>query len=252
MRCAVITGASSGLGMEFAIQIPNMFPGIQELWLVARRAQRLEALASRLPGVHVRCISADLTAENGLAQLRCALDGSDVHVELLVNCAGCGYLGNFEESPVEEQLRMTDLNVRALTAVTRLVLDHMPDGGRIINISSIASFVPTPRMTVYSASKSYVSAFSRGLHEELKKRGISVTAVCPGPMRTEFLALGGIAGNSKTFETLPYCDPAAVAENALAAAKTRRAVYTPRMVYKLYRVLSGIVPHALLVKLSKT
>ena len=252
MRCAVITGASSGLGMEFAIQTPNVFHGIQELWLVARRAQRLEALASRLPGIRVRCISADLTDAAGLAELKKQLMDGDNQVELLINCAGCGSLGDFDEAPADEQLRMVDLNIRALTAVTRLVLDYMPCGGRIINISSIASFVPTPRMTVYSATKSYVSAFSRGLHEELKKRCISVTAVCPGPMRTEFLELGGIAGNSRTFEVLPYCDPAAVAENALAASRARRAVYTPRALYKVYRVLSGIVPHALLVKLSKT
>ena len=252
MGCAVITGASSGLGMEFAIQLSRVFPSVQEIWLIARRAERLEALASRLPGLAIRCISADLTDTAGLSALQAQLEESGVQVELLINCAGCGYLDDFDEAALDTQLRMVDLNVRALTAVTRIVLDHMPAGGRIINISSIASFVPTPRMTVYSASKSYVSAFSRGLNEELRKRGISVTAVCPGPMRTEFLALAGITGRSKAFELLPYCDPAAVAENALAAAKARRAVYTPRALYKFYRVLSGIVPHALLVKITKT
>ena len=147
---------------------------------------------------------------------------------------------------------MVDLNIRALTAVTRLVLPYMAQGGRIINISSIASFVPNARMSVYSASKAYVSFLSRGLYEELKPRGISVTAVCPGPMATEFLSVGRISGNSKTFDRLPYCDPVKVVRGALRASKARRAVYTPRGFYKFYRVLSGLVPHAILVHAAKT
>lgn len=252
MRCAIITGASSGLGAEYARQIPKIFPDIEDLWLVARRTELLEALASELDGVFVRCIGADLTSDEGLAELSKLLAESSREVALLINCAGCGYLGNVAESETDKQLRMVDLNVRGLTAVTSLVLPHMPRGGRIINLSSIASFVPNPRMTVYSSTKSYVSAFSRGLSEELRPRGISVTAVCPGPMDTEFLEIGDIKGNSKTFETLPYCDPVSVVTKSLNAAKSRRAVYTPRVLYKIYRVLSGIVPHALLVKVSKT
>jgi len=252
MKTAVITGASSGMGVEFVRRVKDIFPEIEELWLIARRTERLNALAENAEGVSVKCLGLDLISDSGLSELQTMLREYAPEVSLLVNNAGCGYLGDFDESDLDEQLRMIDLNNRALTAVTRMALDYMPDGGRIINISSIASFVPNPRMTVYSASKFFVSAFSRGLHEELKKRHISVTAVCPGPMATEFLDVGNIAGNSKTFDTLPYCDPAAVAENALKAAKARRAVYTPRALYKVYRVLSGIVPHALLVKIAKT
>ena len=252
MSCAVITGASSGLGVEFALQVQSVFPGIDELWLIARRAERLEALASRLPDVKVRCISADLTDSGDLDSLACLLRAESPRIRLLVNCAGCGVLGDFADSEEGGQLRMVDLNVRALTAVTRMALDCMPENSHIINVSSIASFVPTPRMTVYGATKSYVASFSRGLHEELHRRRISVTAVCPGPMATEFLAAAGIPGRSRTFETLPYCDPAMVAENALRAARAGRAVYTPRLFYKFYRVLSGIAPQALLVKISKT
>lgn len=252
MRCAIVTGASSGMGIEFVRRIKDIFPDTDELWLIARRRERLEALAENLDGVSVKCLGIDIVSPSGLSELQTMLREHSPEVGLLVNNAGCGYLGDFDESDLDDQLRMIDLNNRALTAVTRTVLDYMPNGSRIINISSIASFVPNPRMTVYSASKFFVSAFSRGLHEELKKRDISVTAVCPGPMATEFLDVGKIAGNSKTFDTLPYCDPAAVAENALKAAKAGRAVYTPRALYKVYRVLSGIVPHALLVKIAKT
>lgn len=252
MKTAVITGASAGLGQEFARQIQSVFPEIQEYWLIARRADRLTSLAETLPGVTVKVLSLDLTGPDYISALSAELERDKPEISLLIGCAGCGYLGDFAESPLDEQLRMLDLNVRALTAVTRLVLPYMPDGGRIVNISSIASFVPNPRMTIYSATKSFVSAFSRGLHEELKPRHISVTAVCPGPMDTEFIQLGRIKGNSKTFDVLPYCDPQKVVRGALLAAKKGRAVYTPKAFYKLYRVLSGLIPHAILVHAAKT
>ena len=247
MKTAIITGASSGLGTEFVRQLKAQFPDIDCYWLIARRADRLQALAEALPDIQVKTISLDLTDGAALETYQALLEQEKPQVALLIGCAGCGILGDFAESRLPEQLRMIDLNIRALTGVTYLTLPYMPQGGRIINISSIASFVPNARMTVYSASKAYVSFLSRGLYEELKPRGISVTAVCPGPMETEFLSVGRISGNSKTFDRLPYCDPKKVVKGALAASKARRAVYTPRGFYKFYRVLSGLVPHALLV-----
>lgn len=250
MKTAIITGASTGVGLEFVRQIKNTFPEITEYWVVARRLDRLQSIA--VEGVTVRPLPLDLTAPNSMALLQAELERSAPEVSLLVGNAGCGYLGNFDESDLEEQLRMVDLNIRALTAVTRLVLPYMEQGGRIINMSSIASFVPNPRMTIYSATKSYVSAFSRGLHEELKPRNISVTAVCSGPMDTEFIRLGRIKGASRTFDVLPYCDPVKVVRGALKAARKGRAVYTPKAFYKLYRVLSALIPHALLIHAAKT
>lgn len=252
MKTAIITGASSGLGTEFVRQLKAQFPDIDSYWLIARRADRLQALADALPDIQVKPISLDLTDGAALETYQAMLEQEKPQVALLIGCAGCGILGDFAESRLPEQLRMIDLNIRALTGVTYLTLPYMPQGGRIINISSIASFVPNARMTVYSASKAYVSFLSRGLYEELKPRGISVTAVCPGPMETEFLSVGRISGNSKTFDRLPYCDPKKVVKGALAASKARRAVYTPRGFYKFYRVLSGLVPHAILVHAAKT
>ena len=252
MKTAIITGASSGLGTEFVRQLKAQFPDIDSYWLIARRADRLQALADALPDIQVKPISLDLTDGAALETYQALLEREKPQVALLIGCAGCGILGDFAESRLPEQLRMIDLNIRALTGVTYLTLPYMPQGGRIINISSIASFVPNARMTVYSASKAYVSFLSRGLYEELKPRGISVTAVCPGPMETEFLSVGRISGNSKTFDRLPYCDPKKVVKGALKASKARRAVYTPRGFYKFYRVLSGLVPHAILVHAAKT
>ncbi len=250
MKTAIITGASSGLGQEFVRQIKAYFPDIEIFWLIARRADRLEQL--QLPGVCLRCLPMDLTAPDFAETLKNLLETEQPQVSLLINCAGCGYLGNFAESPLDEQLRMTDLNIRALTAVVHTVLPYMPDGSRIVQISSIASFVPTSRMSVYGATKSYVSSFSRGLHEELRPRKISVTAVCPGPMETEFLQVGRIKDHSKTFDRLPYCDPVRVVSGSLKATKKGRAVYTPRLFYKFYRLLSALVPHAILVHAAKT
>ena len=142
--------------------------------------------------------------------------------------------------------------IRALTAVTNLVIPFMAAGGHILNVSSIASFCPNPRMTVYSASKAYVSSFTVGLSEELRRKHISVTAVCPGPMRTEFLDVGNITGKSRTFELLPYCEQVQVAGGALRAARAGRTIYTPKLFYKFYRCLAKITPVKLMVKITKT
>jgi len=147
---------------------------------------------------------------------------------------------------------MVDLNIRALTAVTNIALPYIVNGGRIINMSSIASFCPNPRMTVYSASKSYVSAFSRGLGEELIPRGIKVTAICSGPLDTGFLDIAGIRGKSKTFDILPFCEPEKVVRGAYAASKAGRSVYTPRAFFKLYRFIAKILPQSIMVKFTKT
>lgn len=250
MKTAIITGASAGLGLEFVRQLKDRFPEIQCCWLIARRLELLEQIT--VPGLSLRPIAMDLTDPDAVPQLSALLAQEQPQVELLVGNAGCGYLGNFEGSALNEQLRMLDLNIRSLTAVTHTVLPYMPDGGHIIHISSIASFVPNPRMSIYSATKAYVSFFSRGLHHELKPRNISVTAVCPGPMDTEFIRLGRIKGNSKTFDVLPYCDPEKVVRGALKAAQKGKAVYTPKAFYKLYRVLASLVPHALLIHAAKT
>lgn len=252
MKTAIITGASAGLGVEFVRQLEGAFPEVECVWLIARSEQKMQEAAKALQRARAKIIPLDLCDEGSFAQLEQLLAAEKPEVTLLVNNAGCGYLGNVGEGALDLQTRMVDLNVRALTAVTHLVLPYVAQGGRIINLSSIASFCPNPRMTVYSSTKAYVSSFNRGLSVELKPRGITVTAVCPGPMATEFLDVGGIAGNSKTFDILPYCDPAKVVAGAYKAAKAGRAVHTPRGFFKFYRVLAKIVPQPLMIKFTKT
>ena len=200
----------------------------------------------------VECLSMDLCDTMNFMALQEKLSAQQPEVVLLVNNAGCGYLGNIGEVDTASQTRMIDLNLRALTAVTNITVPFMAPGGCILNVSSIASFCPNPRMTVYSSTKAYVSSFTVGLAEELKPKGITVTAVCPGPMKTEFLDVGNITGNSKMFATLPYCDQVRVAGGALRAARAGRTIYTPKLFYKFYRLLAKVTPVKLMVKLAKT
>lgn len=252
MKTAIITGASSGLGREFVRQIADVFPEIECYWLIARRAERLEEMAADLPEKTVKCIPLDLCDSMSFMTFRELLMTEQPEVELLVNNAGCGYLGEVGQVDTATQTRMIDLNVRALTAITNMAVHYMDQGSHILNVSSIAAFCPNPRMTVYSATKAYVSHYTVGLSEELKERGVTVTAVCPGPMETEFLSVGSIQGNSRMFETLPYCDQVRVAGGALRAAKAGRTIYTPKLFYKFYRVLAKVTPVKLMVKFTKT
>ncbi len=252
MKIAVITGASAGLGLQFVAQLEDNFPEISEVWLIARSEDKLAAAAKLLKKASGHIVSLDLSKEDGLDKFGKLLDDEKPEISLLVNNAGCGYLANVGETNYRMQTGMVDLNIKALTAVTSLCIPYISRGGRIINISSIASFCPNPRMTVYSASKSYVSAFSRGIGEELKGRGIKVTAVCSGPMSTEFLDIAGIRGNSKTFDMLPFCNPEKVVSGSYKASKKGRAVYTPRLFFKFYRFVAKILPQSLMVKFTKT
>ena len=252
MKIALLTGASSGLGWAYTKYIGEIFPEVEEIWALARRRDRLEQLAAALPDARIVPVECDLTKKPDLDALQLKLQAEKPEVLLLVNNAGCGFHGAFAASDMEEQLRCVHLNIEALTQVTRIVLDYMPEGARILNTSSIASFAPNANMAVYSASKAYVSFFSRALNEELLKSGRSSTAVCPAPMKTEFLSIGHIKGNSKTFELLPCCDVDKVARGALKAARKRRSIYTPRGFYKLYRVLAHILPDNLMTKLGRT
>jgi len=252
VKTAIITGASSGLGREFARQLAEVFPEVECCWLIARRTNRLQEVAAEISGKQVVCIPLDLCEVSAFETLRDKLAAEKPEVTVLINNAGCGYLGNVGEVDTGSQTRMIDLNLRALTAVTNLALPYMGRGSHILNVSSIASFCPNPRMTVYSATKAFVSSFTVGLSEELKPRGIAVTAVCPGPMETEFLDVGNITGNSKMFRMLPYCNQRKVAGGALRAARSGRTIYTPKGFYKVYRVLAKIVPVKLMVKFTKT
>lgn len=252
MKTAIITGASSGLGEEYVKQVIAQVPDVEDIWLIARRLDKLEALASRFPAYHFRCLPLDLTLTESFDTLVDTLADAKPEVMLLVNNAGFGNLGNVAEAKWRDQTGMIDLNCRALTAVTTAVLPYMQKRSGILNVCSIASYVPTPRMAVYGATKAYVSSFSKSLSEEVRPLGIGVLTVCPGPMATDFLEVADIIGRSRTFEVLPYCLPEKVARVSLSRLLRGKSWYTNRFIYKLYRVLGKILPHSLMMKFSKT
>ena len=251
MDIAIITGASSGLGQSFFDSIARRYPTLGQIWLIARRAERLEELAGGCK-VPVRVLPLDLTREDSYVTLEEALAAEQPKVRILVNNAGVGELANVADSTRPVQTRMVDLNCRGLTAVTAAVLPYMHKGSFIINVASIAAFAPTARMTVYSATKAFVLHFSRGLREELRPLGIGSLAVCPGPMATEFLTVANITGNSATFRRLPYSKPDKVADRAVVLAAAGRGVYTPLAFFKFYRLLAKLLPRSLVMKLCKT
>lgn len=252
MTVAILTGASAGLGQSFFKSLLADGPQVDEIWLIARRKERLEEMAASCPEQKIRVLPMDLTDKESFKALADILENEKPDVRALINNAGFGKMGYVEELDPEDQGGMVDLNVRALTVLSAMVLPYMHKGAFVLNVCSIASFVPNPRMTVYSSTKAYVMSFSRGLREETKKRGVNVLALCPGPMRTEFLPVAGIAaGSSKNFDMLPYAEPDKVAKAALKNARRGKAVYTPLAFFKFYRILARVVPHRWLMKLSK-
>lgn len=230
---ALITGASSGLGAEFARQLA---PLAQSLVLVARRNDRLEALRAELtaaePGLAVFIYAADLADENARAGLVRWLAEQGITIDFLVNNAGLGDHGAFESSEWDRVRAMLDVNVSALTHLTHALLPVLNGAGRatILNVSSVASFFPLPNMAVYAATKSYVTSFSEALRMELRDTGVSVTALCPGPIETEFFQVATRAGdeaNAAHFETMPafrVTAEEAVRTGLLAVARDRARV----------------------------
>ena len=251
MNIAIITGASSGLGEQYAFEVDKNRPDIDEIWLVARRENNLLELSKKL-SKSSRVLPLDITDTECLEKYKSALNESAINVKLLINNAGFGKVGNIYEISPEDNGGMVRLNCEAMTVFTAITLPFMKGKSEIINICSIASFVPNSRMAVYSSTKAYVMSFSRAIRKELKPRKINCLAVCPGPMDTEFLPVAGIEkGVSHTFDTLPRVNPKAVARKSLVSSRKGKSVYTNRAFYKFYRILAKILPHSLLMELAK-
>ncbi|MBQ7760465.1 MAG: SDR family NAD(P)-dependent oxidoreductase [Clostridia bacterium] len=251
MNIAIITGASSGIGVEFFKEMQK--ETLDEVWVIARREGKLAEICEKYGKIRYRVLPMDITSPENLKNFASLLKDESPHIRFLFNNAGFGVHGDLDQADYTLQGKMVDLNVRALTEITTISLPYMTKGACIINTCSIASFVPNPRMTVYSSTKAYVMSFTKSLRFELRKKKINVTAICPGPMATEFLEVAGIdKGVSKTFDTLPYCNPEKTAKKGIRAAKRGKCVYTPRGFYKFYRLLAKLLPHSILMYASKT
>jgi uncharacterized protein len=219
---ALITGASAGLGVEFARQLSSKG---HRLVLAARRRDRLDALVAELG--NARAIEIDLSEPGSIAALMSDLQEAGDQVDMLVNNAGFGLRGPFAELDAARQRGMIDLNCGALTELCRAVAPAMLErrSGAILNVASTAAFQPGPWMAVYFATKAYVLSFTEALHEELKPHGVKVSALCPGPTRTEFGAVAGIQSLGQ-FDRLSM-EAGPVVRAGLGGLENNRAVVIP-------------------------
>ena len=246
---AVITGASSGMGLETALRLAKRYRTIEEFWLIARRADRLYALKMQLArmGVQAIVIEGDLLSEQFRTKLERRLSAADVRIVFLVNAAGFGKLGPVETLSVETQEEMIALNCGALVYLTRLCLPYMLNGyGRILQFASSAAFLPQPEFAVYAATKAFVLSFSEALNEELRPRRISVTAVCPGPVKTEFFDIAEEVQEVPLYKRMFYAKPAAVAKKAVRDCVLRKPVSVYGVSMKLFRIAARILPQRVL------
>jgi short-subunit dehydrogenase len=235
---ALVTGATAGLGAEFARQLA---PSARQLILVGRRKERLTSLAESLrkdfPKLAIESIPADLALQEDRERLASYIVRSEIPLNLLVNNAGLGDLGPFDTADWSRLEPMLSVNVTALTHLTHLLLpmlrEHTPSA--VLNVSSIAGFFPLPEMAVYAATKAYVTSFSEALRMELAPHGVSVTALCPGPVPTEFFEVASREG--KSIRAMDRSHPAFAATPELVVREALAG---------LERNRPGVIPNALL------
>jgi short-subunit dehydrogenase len=242
---ALITGASAGLGVDFARQLSARG---HRLVLVARRKDRLGALAAELGSA--RAIALDLGEPGASEALMADLADHGETVDLLINNAGFGLAGRFAALDGQRQRAMIDLNCGALTELAHAVLPAMIERktGAILNVASTAAFQPGPGMAVYFATKAFVLSFSEALHEEAKGHGVTVTALCPGPTATEFGAVAGWTGHSLVDRMT--ANSAAVVRAGLDALDRRQAVTIPGFINKLTAQGHRFLPRAALRRIA--
>ena len=244
-KVALITGASAGLGVEFARQLSKRG---HRLVLAARRKDRLDALAKELG--NARAVAIDLSKANAAAKLMADLEAAGEQVEILVNNAGFGLIGRFAERDPKRERQMIDLNVGALTDLCRAVAPGMikRKSGAILNVASTAAFQPGPKMAVYFATKAFVLSFTEALHEELMPHGVKVTCLCPGPTRTEFGEVAGFGGNG-AFDKMAM-EAGEVVEAGLKGMDRNRAVIVPGLVNKIGAISTRFAPRSVVRKIA--
>ena len=184
MNIAIVTGASSGMGREFVLQLNN-YVQVDEIWVIARRVEALESLKSQV-SVPVRPIGLDLVDPSAFATLEQMLQEENPNIKLLVNAAGFGKFGAYHKVTLAEESAMIDLNCKAVVLMTRLCLPYMETGSHILQLDSLSAFQPVPYITTYGATKAFVLSYSRAMNRELKSRGIRMMAMNPGWVKTEF------------------------------------------------------------------
>jgi short-subunit dehydrogenase len=251
-RTALVTGASSGIGRELADVIAA--DGL-DLVVTARREERLQSLAEELEadhGVKVSVLPQDLAVPDAAVDLHEAVTDADIEVDVLVNNAGVPVYGSFIDTDWEAERDMLQVNVIALTHLTKLFLPAMVErgDGAVLNTASLASFYPIPTKPVYAATKSHVLSFSRALAHDLEDEGITVTALCPGPVETEYATRGNV-DESNTMAGVTN-DPRSVAEAGWAGLKNGERIVLPSAFTTYGAQLKRFLPRKMVTKLGES
>lgn len=246
---AIVTGASSGMGREFALQL-SQYVQVDEIWAIARRAEALEALKAEVP-VPVRPICLDLLDSKSFETLENLLEAEQPNVALLVNAAGFGKFGAYHKVSVQDDCRMIDLNCKALLVMTRMVIPYMGPGGHILELDSLSAFQPVPYITTYGATKAFVLSYSRAMNRELKDKGIRVMAMNPGWVKTEFF--------NHAFQTngdgeVRYFDRLYEAKDVVAVGlkdlyRSKKDYSVPGLPVKMQVFLVKLVPHSMVMNI---
>jgi short-subunit dehydrogenase len=250
---ALITGASSGIGEAIAEQLAERGHGVT---LVARREERLQALAAELADEHdvrTEAIAADLGTAEGREAMLERLSATKLDVEILVNNAGFGGSGNVHRSDPARLAQMVQLNCEALVELQARLTPAMADRGQgaVINIASTAAFQPIPGTSTYAATKAFVLALSEGTHNELSPKGVTVTAVCPGPVKTEFAESAGLGDANERLPGFIWTDVEDVARQAVKGAENGDRVVVPGLMNRAGALLGQHSPRALVLPLVK-
>ncbi len=248
-QIAVITGASSGMGREFALTLSG-HGSFDEVWLIARTEEKLRETAEKIP-FPARVLPYDLTEPASLSTLKALLETEKPSVRLLVNASGFGRFTACENLDENDSLGMIDLNCRALTALTQMCLPYMTEGARVVEFASVAAFQPTPYINIYAASKAYVLSYSRALNRELAGRGIRVFAICPFWTKTAFFDRA-IHSDEPTVvkHYAAMYEPEFIVRKAWhVLEKTKKDHLVPGLTARLQVLAVRILPHSLVMKL---
>ncbi|KWZ97407.1 oxidoreductase, short chain dehydrogenase/reductase family protein [Anaerococcus hydrogenalis] len=240
---AIITGASSGIGYEFARQIDKK--NYEEIWLIGRRAERLQNLSEKLQ-TRARIFALDLCEEKSFEILKKELENSNKKIGLLINSAGEGQNDYFKNTSFDKDMKTLDLNIKALTAMTKISLDFFQKDGIILNISSSAAFIPQAKFALYAASKSYVLSFSRALRREFKD--IKISVLCPNRVQTEFLKKSN--NNSSGIKNLGNENLEKMVGKAIKKMGKKDLITTHQSA-KILLIISKILPHSFIMWVEK-
>lgn len=250
MNIILITGASSGMGLEFALQLDNVFQKIDEIWMVARRKEEMLKVAECMEHT-TRILDMDVTKEADMERLKNLLTEEKPCIRMLVNSAGYGVMGKFDKLNIKEQTGMIDVNCKALTELTYMCIPYMKRKSRIIQLASSAAFMPQPDFAVYAASKAYVYSFSRALSEELRKREIYVTAVCPGPVNTPFFDIAEKDGKTLALKKLVIAPAEKVVEKAINDSYHRKRISVYGVSIQAFQALTKWIPNQLILDVMR-